>query len=189
MPRQKCFRQNAYLCAPFKQKKTMISRICSFLKVLLVGLLLAGCQTTPKTDIGKIEALKKQLKTDAKTLEQIKANEFATLERDFTICDSLLQYMHPEAMDEAFQELQLTKAYLDQFKTTQPSILANIDSTLYRLDCLSNDISTHYISDSLTTIYLEEETQYVELLSNQVNYFKDRFSSCQNELNVLKGKK
>ena len=73
----------------------MISRISSFLKVLLVGLLLVGCQTEPKTDIEKIEALKKQLKADAKTLEQIKANEFVTLERDFITCDSLLQYMHP----------------------------------------------------------------------------------------------
>lgn len=167
----------------------MISRICSFLKVLLVGLLLIGCQTTPKTDIEKIEALKKQLKADAKTLEQIKANDFVMLEHDFIICDSLLQYMHPEAIDEAFQELQLTKAYLDQFKTTQPSIQADIDSTLYRLDCLSNDISTHYLSDSLTAIYIEEEAQHTELLNNQVNYFKDRLGSCQNELNVLKGKK
>lgn len=188
MPRRKCFRQNAYLCAPFKQKN-MITRIQSFLKVLLVGLLLVGCQTTPKTDIEKIEGLKKQLKADAKALEQIKANEFVQLEQDFIACDSMLQYMHPEAVDEAFQELQLTKAYLDQFKTTQPSIQADIDSTLYRLDCLSSDISSHYLSDSLTAIYLDEETQHTELLNNQVNYFKDRFKSCQNELNVIKGKK
>ena len=167
----------------------MISRICSFLKVSLVVLLLVGCQTTPKTDIEKIEALKKQLKADAKTLEQIKANEFVTLERDFLVCDSLLQYMHPEAIDETFQELQLTKAYLDQFKATQPSIKVDIDSTLYRLDCLANDITSHYLSDSLTAIYLDDETQHTELLNNQVNYFKDRFGSCQNELNILKGKK
>ena len=37
----------------------MIARIPTFLKVLLVGLLLTGCQTTPTTDLEKIEALKK----------------------------------------------------------------------------------------------------------------------------------
>lgn len=167
----------------------MISRICSFLNVMLVALLLVSCQTTPKTDLEKIEALKKQLQADSKTLEHIKANEFASLEHDFIICDSLLQYMHPEAIDEAFQDLQLTKAYLEQFKTTQPSIKTDIDSTLYRLECLSNDISSHYLSDSLAAVYLDDETQHAELLNNQVNYFKDRFDACQNELNTLKGRK
>ena len=156
---------------------------------MLVGLLFVGCQTTPKTDLEKIEDLKKQLQADGKRLEQIKANEFASLEHDFIICDSLLQYLHPEAIDEAFQDLQLTKAYLEQFKTTQPSIKTDIDSTLYRLECLSNDISSHYLSDSLAAIYLDDEMQHAELLNNQVNYFKDRFDACQNELNSLKGRK
>lgn len=167
----------------------MISRINTLLTVLLVGLLLASCQTEPKTDLEKIEALKKQVKADAQSLDQLEANEFKHLERDFIACDSLLQYLHPEAIDEAFEQLQLTKAYIEQFKVTQPSIKADIDSTLYRLDCLGNDVTSHFISDSLTAIYLEDETQHAELLSNQLNYFKDRFSTCQNELNVLKGKK
>lgn len=167
----------------------MISRISHALMVLLVGLLLAGCQTAPSTDLEKIEALKKQVQADATALEQLKANEFAQLERDFVSCDSMLQYMHPEAVDEAFEQLQLTNAYIEQFKAMQPDIKADIDSTLYRLDCLRNDVASHFLSDSLTAVYLNDETQHAELLGNQVDYFKDRIGTCQNELNTLKGKK
>lgn len=167
----------------------MISRIPTSLKALLVGLLLAGCQSAPTTDLEKVEALKKQVQADAQALERLKDNEFVQLERDFIACDSLLQYMHPEAVDEAFQDLQLTKAYIEQFKMEQPNIQADIDSTLYRLDCLRTDIESHYLSDSLTAVYIDDETQHAEMLNNQVDYFKDRFGNCQNELNVLKGKK
>lgn len=167
----------------------MISRIPTSLKALLVGLLLASCQTAPTTDLEKVEALKKQVQADAQTLEQLKGNEFVQLERDFIACDSMLQYLHPEAIDEAFQGLQLTKAYLDQFEMEQPAIKADIDSTLYRLDCLCSDIESQYLSDSLTAVYIDDETQHAELLNNQINYFKDRFGNCQNELNALKGKK
>ena len=167
----------------------MIARIPTFLKVLLVGLLLTGCQTTPTTDLEKVEALKKQVQADGQALEQLKTNEFIQLERDFLACDSMLQYLHPEAVDEAFQDLQLTKAYIEQFKMEQPNIKADIDSTLYRLDCLRSDIESHYLSDSLASVYLEEETQHAEVLNNQIDYFKDRFGTCQSNLNTLKGKK
>ena len=167
----------------------MMARIPTYLKALLVGLLLAGCQTTPTTDLEKIEALKKQVQGNAQTLEQLKTKEFVQLERDFIACDSLLQYMHPEAVDEAFQDLQLTKAYIDQFKMEQPNIKGDIDSTLYRLDCLRGDIESHYLSDSLVAVYLNDETQHAEMLNNQIDYFKDRFGTCQSNLNTLKGKK
>lgn len=167
----------------------MIARIPTSLKALLFGLLLAGCQTAPTTDLGKVESLKKQVQADAKALEQLKTKEFVQLEHDFIACDSMLQYLHPEAVDEAFQDLQLANAYLEQFKKEQPNIKADIDSTLYRLDCLSSDIESHYLSDSLTAVYIDDETQHVEMLNNQVDYFKDRFGTCQSNLNTLKGKK
>ncbi len=167
----------------------MTSRIPTSFKALLAGLLLAGCQASPTTDLERIAALRKQVQADALLLEQLKDKELAQLERDFLVCDSMLQHMHPEAIDEAFQELQLTKAYIEQFKMTRPTIKADIDSTLYRLDCLRADIESHYLSDSMATVYLKDETQHAELLGNQVNYFKDRFGTCQDELNAIKGKK
>ena len=138
-------------------------------------MLLVGCQSAPKTGNERIDALKKQLNDDAIALQQLQANEFAQLERDFIACDSMLQYMKPEAIDKAFDELQLTQAY--------------IDPTLYRLDCLDNDIATHYLSDSLAAVYINEETQHTELLNNQVSYFKERFSTCQKQMDAFKGKK
>lgn len=167
----------------------MISRISTSLKLLLVGLLLAGCQAAPKTDLEKIAALKKQVQADAQTLDRLETNELATLERDFISCDSMLQYMNPEAVDDAFQELQLTKAYIEQFKVTKPGIKADIDSTLYRLDCLGNDVASHFLTDSLTAVYLDDEARHAALLGNQVGYFEDRFGTCQAKLNDLKGKK
>lgn len=152
-------------------------------------MLLVGCQSAPKTGNERIDALKKQLNDDAIALQQLQANEFAQLERDFIACDSMLQYMKPEAIDKAFDELQLTQAYIEQFKMTQPRIKADIDSTLYRLDCLDNDIATHYLSDSLAAVYINEETQHAELLNNQVSYFKERFSTCQKQMDAFKGKK
>lgn len=166
----------------------MIAKTPTYLKALLVGLLLAGCQTAPTTDLEKVEALKKQVQTDAQTLEQLKTNEFVQLERDFLAYDSLLQYMHPETVDEVFQDLQLTKAYIEQFKMEQPNIKADIDSTLYRLNCLSKDIASHYLSDSLASVYIDDESQHAEVLNNQVDYFKDRLGKCQDELKTLKNK-
>ena len=167
----------------------MITRIPTSLKVLFIGLLLAGCQTTPTTDLERVEVLKKQVQADALVLEQLKTKEFVQLERDFIACDSMLQYLHPEAVDEAFQDLQLTKAYIEQFKMEQPNIKADIDSTLYRLDCLRGDIKSHYLSDSLVSVYLDDETQHAEVLNNQVDYFKNRFGTCQSNLNTFRGKK
>jgi hypothetical protein len=163
----------------------MMTKAKTFL-ILIATMLLAACQTTPSTNLDRIEDLKKQLTDDAATLDRLEANEFAQLEADFMACDSMLRYSSPETIDEAFAKLQLTKAYIEQFKITRPTIKADIDSTLYRLDCLRSDIKSNYLSDSLSTIYLDDEAQHAELLSNQVSYFKDRFGTCQDELNNLK---
>jgi hypothetical protein len=38
----------------------------------------------------------------------------------------------------------------------------------------------------LVDIYLEDETQQVEKLSNQVEYFKDRLGNCRKDLDGFK---
>lgn len=174
-----CFRQNAYLC-PMNTKHILIG----WLAVLL---LFASCQ--PKTNIGKIDALKKQVKTDAKALNDLNTNTFVQLEKDFYACDSALQYMPEAELDKAFQKLQLVDAYIQQFKETRPVMQANMDSTLLRLDLLRADAKTHYLSDSLVTVYINVETQQVEKLSNQVAYFQDRLGNCRKDLDDFKNKK
>ena len=149
----------------------------------LVGAL-ASCQ--PEGLVGEIGALEKQVKTEAQALSQLEAKQLARLEKDFKACDSMLQYLHPEEVENRFQQLQLVGAYIEQFKATLPTMQADIDTTLLQLSRLKADIESHYLNDSLANIYLDDETQHVERLNNQVSYFKDRFESSQKELDAMK---
>jgi hypothetical protein len=89
-------------------------------------------------------------------------------------------------MEKSFETLQLVQAYLEQFKETKPVMQAEIDSTLLQLDRLKADAESHYLSDSLVEVYIDTEAEYVTRLSNQVQYFQDRFGSCQKDLDALK---
>ena len=158
-----------------------------FIGWLALMLLLAGCQ--PKTDLDKIDALKKQVNKDVKALNDLNTNTFVQLEKDFISCDSLLQYVPKEELDDAFERLQLVNAYLQQFKKERPVMQAEMDSTLVRLDLLRADAETHYLTDSFVADYIEDETQVVEKLSNQVEYFQDRLGNCRKDLADFKKKK
>lgn len=151
-----------------------------------LGLTLIGCHSAPKNNIEKINGLKKQVETDARLLKELETKDFATIEKDFRVCDSMLQYQNEEQVEKSFETLQLVRAYLEQFKYTKPVIQAEIDSTLLQLDRLKADAESHYLSDSLVTVYIDNETEYVNKLSNQVHYFQDRFGTCQNDLNAMK---
>ena len=158
-----------------------------FIGWLAVLLLLASCQSN--TNVGKIDALKKQVNKEAKALNELNTNTFVQLEKDFFSCDSALQYLPEEQLDKAFQKLQLVDAYLQQFKETRPVMQAEMDSTLHRLDLLKADAKTKYLSDSLVAIYINAETQQVEKLSHQVDYFKDRLGNCRQDLDDFMNKK
>ena len=164
----------------------MHKKLC-FIGWLAALLLLVGCQ--PKTDLDRIDALKKQVNKDVKALNDLNTNTFVQLEKDFIACDSSLQFLSEAELDAAFPKMQLVEAYLQQFKETQPIMQAEMDSTLARLYLLRSDAATHYLADSLVAIYVEDETQQVERLSSQVAYFKDRFDSCRKELDGFKTKK
>lgn len=157
--------------------------------LIALALVLGSCGNTPKTNIEKIDSLKKQVAADAQALQDLENNEFKVLEKDFMACDSMLQYLNQEQVDQSFEKLRLVQAYLEQFKVTKPIMQANMDSTLLQLDRLKADAESLYLSDSLVTVYLADETEIVNKLSNQVHYFQDRFGSCQKDLNVLKKQK
>ena len=155
-----------------------------FIGCLAVLVLLASCR--PKSNVGKIDALKKQVNKEAKALDDLNTNTFVQLEKDFFACDSALQYLPEEQLDNAFQKLQLVDAYIQQFKETRPIMQAEMDSTLLRLDLLRADAKSDYLSDSLVAIYIDAETQQVEKLSSQVAYFKDRLGNCRKDLDDFK---
>ena len=169
--------------------KTML--VCG---LFALSMALISCNNTPETindnkpvtSIGKIESLQQQVRTDSKTLDDIEAHEFVTLQRDFMACDSMLQYLSQEQVEQSFEKLQLVQAYIEQFKFAKPLMQADMDTTLHQLDRLKADAESHYLSDSLVTVYLLEETEFVNKQSNQVRYFQDRFSKCQQDLDELK---
>lgn len=160
------------------------------IKTILIGsvfaLGLTSCHNAPETNIEKIGNLKKQLQADAKTLSDLETKTFVTLEKDFRICDSMLQYKSEEVVDKSFETLRLVQAYLEQFKITRPVMLSEMDSTLLQLDRLKADAESHYLSDSLVEVYIDTEAEFVNRLSNQVQYFQDRFNNCQKDLDALK---
>lgn len=164
----------------------MHKKLC-FIGWLAALLLLVGCQ--PKTDLDRIDALKKQVNKDVKALNDLNTNTFVQLEKDFIACDSSLQFLSEAELDAAFPKMQLVEAYLQQFKETQPIMQAEMDSTLARLDLLRADAKTHYLADSLVSLYLEDETQQVEKLRSQVEYFRDRLGNCRKDLDRFKKKK
>ncbi|MBQ6306912.1 MAG: hypothetical protein IJK78_10135 [Bacteroidales bacterium] len=164
----------------------MHKKLC-FIGWLAALLLLVGCQ--PKTDLDRIDALKKQVNKDVKALNDLNTNTFVQLEKDFISCDSSLQFLPEEELDAVFDKLKLVDAYIQQFKMERPVMQAEMDSTLTRLDLLRADAATHYLADSLVAIYLEDETQQVEKLSSQVEYFRDRLGNCCKDLDNFKKKK
>lgn len=146
--------------------------------------LLTGC--TPRTTSDKIDALKRQVQTDAKTLQSIEDKDFALLQSDFRHCDSMLQYLNETQVNAGFDMLNLTQAYIQQFKDIKPMMVSKMDYLMVQLDNLKSDAESHYLTDSLVLVYLDTETKVADTLHKQVEYFQDRFHKCQNDLNTLK---
>ena len=163
------------------------------LNIILVAafacLLLAGCTNQPKTTVEKIDTLKQQVLTDANTLQNIDSKLFTKLQKDFLFCDSILQYLTPEQVDARFEQLYLTQAYLLQYREVKPVMEKKMDYLVEQLDHLKADAESHYLSDSLVTVYLATETRVADTLHAQVAYFQSCLDKCQKELNKLKKSK
>lgn len=163
--------------------KHYMKKLTLYIFGIVALILFLGCQPKPHTQ--KINALKKQVETSAETLKTLEEKDLPQLQSDFIACDSMLQYLHPEEIDTIFTQLQLVNAYIQQFKVSAPAIKADMDSTLIQLDNLRSDIKSHYLSDSLATVYITAEAEHVDLLCNQVQYFEDRFGSCKKDLSDI----
>jgi PBP1b-binding outer membrane lipoprotein LpoB len=162
-------------------RKTKLILIAAFACIVL-----SGCNNQPKTTIEKIDLLKKQVATDAKALQAIANEDFTTLQNDFHYCDSLLQHIDAEQVKANFDQLNLTQAYILQFKEVKPVMEKKMDYLVQQLDNLKSDAESQYLPDSLVLIYLDTETKVADTLHAQVDYFKDSFSSCQKSLNQMK---
>lgn len=148
--------------------------------------LFAACTSQPKSITEKIDTLKQRVTTDSETLQNIESKDFARLQKDFVYCDSLLQHLSPEQVEASFEHLNLTQAYLVQFSEVKPVMKRKMDYVIQQLDNLKADVESQYLNDSLANIYFETENRVADTLHAQLEYFQDRFKSCQESLNNLK---
>lgn len=148
-------------------------------------LILGACQR-PLTTLEKIDRLKKQVETDVTALQRIEEQDYPKLSKTFMQCDSLLQFMDAQQVEQHFQTLNLTNAYLQQFETLRSEMHDKLDYSRLQIGYLHDDVSTHKLSDSLALAYLNTETQVADTLHHRIAYFRDRFAQCQKELAQLK---
>ena len=105
---------------------------------------------------------------------------------EFPVLKAFQQYIDAEQVKANFDQLNLTQAYILQFKEVKPVMEKKMDYLVQQLDNLKSDAESSYLPDSLVLIYLGTETKVADTLHAQVDYFKDSFSNCQKSLNQMK---
>ena len=145
-------------------------------------LLACSCQSKKEP----IQQLQDQLKKDGVALDKLQDQYQNRLQADFQWCDSMLQYLPADQVDAYFEDLNLAQAYLSQFNEMLPVMRRDLAYSQQQLTNLKNDIDTHYISDSLGMVYLNDEIASADTLHNRVLYFQDRLSSQDKTLQSLK---
>lgn len=148
-------------------------------------MLLAGsaCQSKKAESIPQ---LLRQLEKDDAALEKIQQQYPARIQTNFRWCDSMLQFIPQEQIDECFDVLNLAQAYLRQFNETLPVMKHTLSYTKQQLINLQNDIDTEFINDSLAAIYLNDEIAVADTLHHRILYFQEKLSEQDKELQSLR---
>lgn len=123
---------------------------------------------------------------DSIALKDLQDTYLVRMRSDVMWCDSMLQYVPQDQVNDYFETLNLTLAYLNQFDEVLPIMQHDIRYSRQQLNNLQNDIDTHYINDSLATAYLEDETAVIDTLHYRILYFQDRLSTQDKELKSAK---
>ena len=150
-----------------------------------MAFLLLACSCQSKKE--PIQQLQDQLTSDSIALHQLQDQYQERLWADFRWCDSMLQYIPKEQLvSDYFEDLNLAQAYLSQFDEMLPVMQRTISYTRRQLSNLKNDLETHYLSDSLAAVYLQDEAAVVDTLHHRVLYFQDRLSQQDESLSSTK---
>lgn len=157
----------------------------SFRNIIAVTFLLLACLSCQSRK-EPIARLQEQLSRDSVTLCEIQQKYPDNIRSNFRWCDSMLQYLPQEEIDECFETLNLAQAYLSQFDEMLPVMQHDLSYTRQQLVNLKKDIDTHFINDSLAAIYLADETAVADTLHNRILYFEDRLSHQDKELKTLR---
>ena len=142
--------------------------------------------TIPEKDILSIPQLHDRLTDDSIALQELQDGFPNRLRTDFRWCDSMLAYIPEGRIEDFFNTLNLTQAYLSQFDEMLPIMNHDLGYLRQQLTNLQHDIDTHYLSDSLANAYLLDENAAADTLHYRILYFKDRLSQQDKELQSLK---
>ena len=150
----------------------------------IMAFLLLACSCQSKKE--PIQQLQDQLSNDSIALIRLQEKYLLHMQSDFMWCDSMLQYIPNEQVNEHFETLNLTQAYLNQFNEMLPIMQHDISYTRRQLVNLKNDIDTHFINDSLANSYLNDEIAVADTIHYRVLYFEDRLSQQDKALKATK---
>ena len=143
--------------------------------ILIIAFLLLACLSCQSRK-EPIDQLHDRLTSDSIALRKLQDNYQKRLWADFRWCDSMLQYIPKEEVIDYFDTLNLAQAYLGQFDEMLPVMQHTISYSRQQLNGLKNDVETHFLNDSLVSIYLDDETAVIDTLHHRILYFQNRLS-------------
>ena len=166
--------------------KTLVKT--AFILIVFSMFAFIGCTNKPSTPspAERLENLQQQVDNDIVAYQNFEANDFENLRTSFIRIDSELGSIAPQEVQSYYEKLNLAQAYLQQFLEVKTSLKNKLDYSKKQLTDLQYDLENAMINDSLFSVYFERETIAADTLHNQILYFKDRFGSCQKELDALK---
>jgi hypothetical protein len=159
--------------------------LTSFRKLIVIAFLLLAsfaCQSRKEP----IQQLQDQLISDSIALQKLQNNCQERLWADFRWCDSMLQYVPKEQVNDYFDHLNIAQAYLNQFDEMLPIMQHDISYTRQQLSNLKSDIDTHFIDEAQAALYLEDETAVADTIHQRILYFQDRLSQQDQSLKSTK---
>lgn len=166
--------------------KTLVKT--AFILIVFSMFAFTGCTNKPSTPspTERLANLQQQVDNDIVAYQNFEANDFENLRTSFIRIDSELGSIAPQEVQSYYEKLNLAQAYLQQFLEVKTSLKNKLDYSKKQLTDLQYDLENAMINDSLFSVYFERETIAADTLHNQILYFKDRFGSCQKELDALK---
>lgn len=166
--------------------KTLVKT--AFILIVFSMFAFIGCTNKPSTPspTERLANLQQQVDNDIVAYQNFEANDFENLRTSFIRIDSELGSIAPQEVQSYYEKLNLAQVYLQQFLEVKTSLKNKLDYSKKQLTDLQYDLENAMINDSLFSVYFERETIAADTLHNQILYFKDRFGSCQKELDALK---
>lgn len=160
----------------------------AFILIVFSMFAFIGCTNKPSVPSSeeRLANLQQQVDNDIVAYQNFEANDFENLRTSFIRIDSELGSIAPQEVQSYYEKLNLAQAYLQQFLEVKTSLKNKLDYSKKQLTDLQYDLENAMINDSLFSVYFERETIAADTLHNQILYFKDRFGSCQKELDALK---